>query len=273
MEFIVEIYYRGKKIIEPAPYGTQIAEIYPASDIQGSKEVILFKNRNGQLTGIYIPPRDSAYFIKVGYDKNGNWIDITPPLPPGKRWVKLYESNGSVKGKIGDIPRPPFTKDKKLVLDIDVGNGKIIRKEFPPGTVRVLLSKAIKLPPSPNGNAPLIALPPSAQSIDVWTSDGITVIPFFDKNGNEIGKAEIAGVTLNKDQISIVEAAVGIDISGKPIETLEIHDISKSRLKVINITPNGPLDVTPQPPPGHIWGEITILPDGGITLKDIPLDT
>ncbi len=272
MEFIVEVHHGGNKVIEPAPHGTELVEIYNASDIQGPREVVLFKDRYGNLTGIYVPPKDSAYFLKAGVDKKGKWIDITPPLPPGKRWLKLYREGEELKGVIGDIPVPSFLRDKMLVVDIDMGHGRYIRKEAPPGTVRLLLSKALKLPPPPNGEPPLIALPPSAESIDVFTDNNITVIPFFDDKGTEIGKAEIAGIELTSDQIAIVDAAVAIDMSGKPIGVIEIPDKSRAHLKVISFTPDGPMDITPQPPPSHMWAEITITPDGGITLKDMPVD-
>ncbi|UZN22507.1 hypothetical protein GM182_00925 [bacterium 3DAC] len=272
MEFIVEVHHRGKKIMEPAPHGTEMAEIYEASDIQGIREVIVFKDLEGNLRGIYVPPKDSAYFIKAGVDENGRWVDITPPLPPGKRWIKLYKEGKGLGGVMGDIPVPPFLRDKKLVVDIDMGHGNTVRREAPQGAIRLLLAKAIKLPPPPGGQPPLIALPPAAETIEVWTDEGVTVIPFYNEKGEEIGKAEIAGIELSEDQIDIVDAVVATDMSGKPIGVIEIPEKRKAHLKVISFTPNGPMDVTPQPPPGHMWAEITITPDGGIALKDIPID-
>ena len=271
MDFIVEVHHRGKKIIEPAPYGTEVVEIYEASDIQGKIEVVLFQDAKGHLKGIYVPPKDSAFFIKAGVDKNGRWIDITPPLPPAKRWVKLYRDGEGLGGIMGDIPVSPFLRDKKLVVDIET-HGGIIRREAPSGAVRIIMAKAIKLPPPPGGEPPLIALPPAAEDIDVITQSNVTIIPFFNKDGEEIGKAEIAGIELSAEDIDIVPSVVALDMSGKPIGVIEIPDISRAHLKVVNLTPEGPMDVTPTPPPGHIWAEITITPDGGIALKDMPID-
>ena len=272
MEFIVEVHHGGKKIIEPAPHGTAIAEIYTASDIQGEREVVLFKGEKGSLKGIYIPPKNSVYFIKAGVDREGRWIDITPPLPPGKRWVKVIRRGEHIDGVMGDIPAPPFLRDKRLVVDIDMGGGRFIRREAPPAAVRLLLSKAIKLPP-PRGMAPpLIALPPSAVDIDVIPRENATIIPFYNENGEEIGKAEIAGIALSPDQVEIVDGAVAIDMSGKPLGVIEIPSKDRAHLKVISMTPEGPMDITPSPPPGHMWVEITITPDGGVALKDMPID-
>ena len=266
---VVDVWGRDEYYTHPGPIVAKKAEIFEAVGRECIREVVLFRDGGGRLVGIFVPERDAIVSLSVlGSKDGGEPRRVIPAPPPGKRihWVEIHEDG--VRMKDGPLPLPPYMRDKGLYAKLIPPDG---RKEpdlhvAPPGTVVIMLGRAVRLMPG----GEILPVPPEIKKVEseIDEEKGVAYINLYDHSGRLVHRFPYRlDAAKGRFGFRVVQAVLGVDLKHGLFVVTPVPDGYDVRLGVANVSQiDGDKykfeDSTPAPPEGKKWVKIVITPEG-----------
>ncbi len=266
---VVDVWDRDGYYTHPGPVVAKRAEVFEAVDRDGIREVVLFKDDKGRLVGVFVPERDAIVSLSVfGSKGDDEPRRVIPPPPPGKRihWVEIHEDG--VRVKDGPVPLPPYMRDKRLYARLisPEGEEEPGLHVAPPGTVVIMLGRAVKLMPG----GEILPVPPEIKKVEseIDEEKGVAYINLYDHSGRLVHRFPYKlDDGKGKFGFSVVQAVLGVDLKHGLFVVTPVPDGYEVRLGVANVSQIEEdkfkfEDDTPAPPEGKKWVKIVITPEG-----------